>query len=280
MRDIQLNKFDIGYAFDAAPDDPSFVLPNMLPGTVGSLVSPGGAGKSMLALQLAVYLCGGPDFLQLETRKSKPGKVSYFPAEDPEYALHSRMHAIGSSLEPGQKKAVRELLSIYPLLGERPDVLSDKWMETLKRSAEGQQLVILDTMRRFHTEEENHSGPMAKVLASLEDIAKSSGAAIVFLHHTNKGSAFSGTGDQQHASRGSSVLTDNVRWQGYLAKMSKPEAENYGVTDTQRHYFVRFGISKANYGKPFPERWLRRHEGGVLKPAVLKNPKVKHRDRA
>ncbi|MEJ8667500.1 MULTISPECIES: AAA family ATPase, partial [Gammaproteobacteria] len=40
-------------AFAAAPPPLDYVLPNMVAGTVGALVSPGGAGKSMLALQLA-----------------------------------------------------------------------------------------------------------------------------------------------------------------------------------------------------------------------------------
>lgn len=71
------------------------------------------------------------------------------------------------------------------------------------------------------------------------------------------------------AGRGSSVLVDNIRWQSYLSGMTAAEAEEWGVDDSQRPYFVRFGVSKANYGAPFKDRWFRRHEGGVLKPAVL-----------
>ena len=78
-----------------------------------------------------------------------------------------------------------------------------------------------------------------------------------------------GAGDQQQASRGSSVLVDNIRWQAYLSGMTAAEAETWGVDDNQRPYFVRFAVSKANYGSPFHERWLRRHEGGVLKPVPL-----------
>lgn len=48
-------------AFAAAPPPLDYVLPNMVAGTVGALVSPGGAGKSMLALQLAAQIAGGPD---------------------------------------------------------------------------------------------------------------------------------------------------------------------------------------------------------------------------
>lgn len=74
---------------------------------------------------------------------------------------------------------------------------------------------------------------------------------------------------QQQASRGSSVLVDNIRWQSYLSSMTSAEAEEWGVDDDQRRFFVRFGVSKANYGAPFADRWFRRHDGGVLKPAVL-----------
>lgn len=95
------------------------------------------------------------------------------------------------------------------------------------------------------------------------------GCSIVFLHHASKGAAMMGAGDQQKASRGSSVLVDNIRWQSYLSGMTADEAEEWGVDDSQRPYFVRYGVSKANYGAPFKDRWFRRHEGGVLKPAVL-----------
>lgn len=139
----------------------------------------------------------------------------------------------------------------------------------LKRAAEGRRLMVLDTLRRFHIEEENASGPMAQVIGRMEAIAADTGCSIVFLHHASKGAAMMGAGDQQQASRGSSVLVDNIRWQSYLSSMTSAEAEEWGVDDDQRRFFVRFGVSKANYGAPFADRWFRRHDGGVLKPAVL-----------
>lgn len=218
-------------AFAAAPPPLDYVLPNMVAGTVGALVSPGGAGKSMLALQLAAQIAGGPDLL--EVGELPTGPVIYLPAEDPPTAIHHRLHALGAHL-----------------------------------SAEGR-LMVLDTLRRFHIEEENASGPMAQVIGRMEAIAADTGCSIVFLHHASKGAAMMGAGDQQQASRGSSVLVDNIRWQSYLSSMTSAEAEEWGVDDDQRRFFVRFGVSKANYGAPFADRWFRRHDGGVLKPAVL-----------
>ena len=254
-------------AFAAAPPPLDYVLPNMVAGTVGALVSPGGAGKSMLALQLAAQIAGGPDLL--EVGELPTGPVIYLPAEDPPTAIHHRLHALGAHLSAEERQAVADGLLIQPLIGSLPNIMAPEWFDGLKRAAEGRRLMVLDTLRRFHIEEENASGPMAQVIGRMEAIAADTGCSIVFLHHASKGAAMMGAGDQQQASRGSSVLVDNIRWQSYLSSMTSAEAEEWGVDDDQRRFFVRFGVSKANYGAPFADRWFRRHDGGVLKPAVL-----------
>ncbi|MDE9720214.1 hypothetical protein [Citrobacter cronae] len=110
---------------------------------------------------------------------------------------------------------------------------------------------------------------MTQVLGQLERLAMGQGCAVLFLHHTSKLAAFQEVGDQQQASRGSSVLVDNVRWQGYLATMTRKEAQQLSLSAQQSHRYVRFGVSKSNYVLPLPERWLVRGEGGVLRPARL-----------
>lgn len=258
---------DLMAAFTELPPPLDYVLPNMVVGTVGALVSPGGAGKSMLALQLAAQIAGGTDLLGVGELPTGP--VVYLPAEDPPAAIHHRLHALGAHLTAEQRQAVASGLLIEPLIGKCPNLMDLDWFDALKRVAEGRRLMVLDTLRRFHIEEENASGPMAQVIGRMEAIAADTGCSIVFLHHANKGAAMMGTGDQQQASRGSSVLVDNIRWQSYLSGMTQAEAEEWGVDGSQRGYFVRYGVSKANYGAPFQECWFRRHEGGVLKPAVL-----------
>jgi RecA-family ATPase len=258
---------DILNSFTQQPPPLDYVLPNMVAGTVGGLVSPGGAGKSMLALQLAIQLAGGPDLLELG--ELEQGQVVYLPAEDPPTAIHHRLHALGAHLDQRQREQVASSLLIQPLIGSCPDIMRLDWFDALKRIADGKRLMILDTLRRFHIEDENVSGPMAQVIGRMEAVAATTGCSIIFLHHSSKGAAMMGAGDQQQASRGSSVLVDNIRWQSYLSSMTTTEAEQWGVDDTQRGYFVRFGINKANYGLPFKDRWYRRHEGGVLMPATL-----------
>lgn len=258
---------DVRAAFENEPPPLDYVLPSMVAGTVGALVSPGGAGKSMLIMQLAAQIAGGPDLLEVGDLPF--GQVIYLPAEDPPAAIHHRLHALGAHLSDKQREAVAAGLSIQPLLGSQPNIMESDWFDWLRRYADGRRLMVLDTLRRFHVEEENSSGPMAQVIGRMEAIAAETGCSIVFLHHANKGAAMTGAGDQQQASRGSSVLVDNIRWQSYLSGMTQSDCEEWGVDANQRGYFVRYGVSKANYGTPFQERWFRRHEGGVLKPAVL-----------
>ncbi|HAS6762870.1 TPA: AAA family ATPase [Vibrio parahaemolyticus] len=263
---------DIMKAFNTEPPAFDYVLPNMVAGTVGAIVSPGGAGKSMLALQLATQIAGGPDLLGFGGVPF--GSVAYLPAEDPPSAIHHRLYALGLYLTNSQRNRIAENLYIQPLIGKCPNIMYSSWFDDLKRIAKGKRLMVLDTLRRFHIEDENVSGPMSQVIGRMEAIATETGCSIVFLHHSNKGSVIGG-GDQQQSSRGSSVLVDNIRWQSYLSNMTIAEADELGVEHDQKGFFVRFGVSKANYGSPLPEQWFRRCEGGVLKPAVLERRKLR-----
>jgi RecA-family ATPase len=271
---------DILSAFEHEPQPIDYVLPGMVAGSVGAIVSPGGAGKSMVALQIGATLASGgsSDLLGLDMAalpSMGPQRVVYLPAEDPEPTITHRLHHLGKHLAPNERTDVAFNLAIEPLIGRQPNIMDQRWTDALLRTAEGSRLLILDTLRRFHTHDENDSGAMAQVVGRMEYIAQATGCAIVFLHHASKSAALAGAGDQQQASRGSSVLVDNIRWQAYLAGMTSTEAETWGVEDVMRGTFVRMGISKVNYGPPLPERWLRRDLGGVLVPAVLEKQRSK-----
>lgn len=271
-------RLDIAAAFLTEPKPLDFVLPGMLSRTVGALVSPGGAGKSMMALQLATLVSGGADLAGFDAGLPH-GRVVILAAEDPAEALRHRLYALGGHLNTAQRELVSEGVDIVPLLGHGFDVMDPQWYEWMTEQARGTRLLIVDTLRRIHTLDENDSGAMASLLAKLERIARLTGCTILFLHHSSKAAAMQGQGDVQQASRGSSVLVDNIRWQSYMATMTRDEAKKYDVDEDQRSYFVRWGVSKQNYGRPISECWLKRHEGGVLLPAILSGPRRKKEGR-
>lgn len=262
---------DILHAFDNQPAPLDFVLPGLLAGTVGSLVSPGGAGKSMLAMELAIFVASGHDIAGIsDGKKYLSGEVAFLAAEDPAVAIQQRLYSLGKLIpDKDMRLHVAERLTIEPLLGKQPDITEKKWADYIMSMAVGRRLMFLDTLRRFHSKEENSSGEMSCVLACMEHITAETGCSIIFLHHASKAAAMNGQGDQQQASRGSSVLVDNIRWQMFLAGMNAADAQKHGIDDELKGFWVRAGVSKQNYGSPYEERWLRRGEGGVLVPGNL-----------
>jgi len=135
---------------------------------------------------------------------------------------------------------------------------------------------VLDTLSRIHGLDENSNGDMARLVSTLEYVAARTGASVLYLHHISKGSAREGQTDHQHAARGASALIDNARWCGFVARMTEDEskrlsdrADRQPIGTDRRGFFVRFGVSKQNYGVTPLDRWYERRAGGVLLPVQL-----------
>ena len=83
---------DLRHAVEQAPEPLDFVLPGFKSGTVGALVSPGATGKTMLALQAAVTVSGGPDMLDFASMdtawRRTAGRVVFLTGEDPADVLN------------------------------------------------------------------------------------------------------------------------------------------------------------------------------------------------
>ena len=237
----------------------------MVAGTLGALIAPGSTGKSMLAMELAAYVAGA-NMLGQEWPTTEAGGVLILAIEDPENELFNRWADLGSHLSEIDREKC-EQIRVVPMLGEGFDIMDDDYFNALLDACKGRRLLILDTYRRIHRLDENSGGDMSLVIGRLERIAKLTGCAIIFLHHTSKAAAVGGQGDVQQASRGSSVLVDNIRFQMYMSGMSDNEATTYGIKKENKNRFVRAGVSKVNYGPKLGDIWLHRTDGGILIPA-------------
>lgn len=300
-------RLDIAAALTTPPRPRDFALPCLRSGTVGGLISPGGAGKSMLAVQLALMIASGAETIpgilaRPGWQDLKAGPVHYASFEDGEEDAASRLHTIWQAMGPAANAATMAAaahnLHVDTLTGLRaPDLLDgEEWADWMLDACQGKRLVIIDTLRMAHLEDENNSGAMAHLMAVMQGAAMQTGAAVLFLHHASKGAVLSGQGASQQAARGSSVLTDNARGQFFLANMSEEEARGDGsgrlfdltapgplnriALDqadhdgrTMRSRYVRFGVAKTNYAAPWPDLWLRRNDQGVLACADIRtNP--------
>jgi RecA-family ATPase len=280
--EAEVQWLDIGKMINSPPPPLDFVIPGMLAGTVASLVSPGGAGKSFLALELAALIATRVDVAALGLATDwyplpKTGKVLYIALEDAAPVLSHRLHDIGvvaQSVAPGNTFVTSLATSMR--LASIPagmDLLSLGWKEWFTLQCEGMRLVVIDTFRLAHQGDENSAGEMARVMSAMGSVAAKTGAGILFLHHTSKAAATEGRVDSQQAARGSSVIVDNARGGFYLQKMTTDESKtlvdtsipsNTNAVGDDRWQYVRFGISKANAGKPWEDIWLRRNSNGVL----------------
>jgi len=190
--------------------------------------------------------------------------------------LEHRIHAIGAHLGIDARGSIAANLQVKPGMGKSFDVMDDRHLGALIKKCEGVRLVVLDTLSRIHCLDENSNGDMSRMIKRLERVADESGASVLYLHHVSKGSAFTGSTDQQQAARGASALIDNARWCGFIAKMTEDESTRLCEPDSlspvgadRREYFVRFGTSKQNFGGRLDDIWYMRKDGGVLVPVKL-----------
>jgi RecA-family ATPase len=257
-------RLDLSYCLNNEPPPLDFVLPGLVSGTVGSIVAPGAAGKSLLALQLAALVGAGADTLSLNIDKLKVGKVLVLAAEDPEPVLWSRVRALASKMQPDQALAFTENVTISPCIGKSGNLCDEGQTASMISQFGQSRLIIIDTLSRWHNGDENSRKDAVLVMRNLEKIATNTGAAVIFLHHTSKIAALNGQGATQQASRGSGVWVDEARWVAFLTGATESDFKELGANSTTIKKFVKFGVSKANYCPPQLDIWLERGYAGIL----------------
>ncbi len=265
-----------------------FVLPGLPVRCVGALVAPGASGKTFLALQIAAALAlGTPVAGGALPAPAASGKTVLMLSEESAEMLIVRAHALVSWVVstndylPLEEQFARdrviaqlvENIAVYPLAGQTLRVVEDgattEALDKITKVCQGARLLIVDPLRRFHNGDENSSGDMTAVVQAFESVAHRVGCAVLITHHTNKSATLSGNGDAQQAIRGSSALTDAIRWQANLVGMTEPEAERFSIEPEKRRYFVRLELAKANYVQPAAGVWMRRQPGGCLQRVDL-----------
>jgi regulatory protein RepA len=265
-----------------------FVLPGLTAGSVGTVVGPGGVGKTMLLTQLGVAIAtGSPVFETPLTPRSAPARVVLIAAEESSDILRIRLHAITKWANIQRQKSsaptvaadsdfaalLEKNLLLVPAAGQSVGLVKNgettDFFETLCKFCAGTRLIIIDPLRRLHDGDENSSSAMTHIVQILEALAKHTGAAVIAAHHVGKGAIFTGATELAAASRGSSALTDAVRWQVNLSGMTEKVAQKHRLSGQHKSYAC-LDFAKANYIAPEPTMWFERLEGGVLMHTILR----------
>ena len=239
-----------------------FVFTGLKSGTIGFISSAGGTGKSMLALHLAFSLADTTktyNFRPIINDRHQRGIVCYLNLEDPTEILENRIQKISKKIvrefgeKDGQKvlQKIDQNLMVYGLYGKNFNLykdgeLQDKAYHILLKLGQKSKLIIIDTFRRLHSEDENNNAKMSEILKILEEICNKTGTTILLLHHQNK-TAILEKSNGQTAMRGASALVDNARLLINMSVLSKDETKVLKIQEEMRKNYVKVTFAKVNY---------------------------------
>jgi hypothetical protein len=147
-------------------------------GDVTLLAGPPGIGKSMVAQALTVAVAEGHSHF-LGQKLLVHGPVMYLDKENPQDVIYERLRGFGLTSE-----GIPNVHYYY-----RPEALLDRSPEALMDDALliKPRLIVLDSLTRFHSQDENSAGTMNKLFnEGIIPLSRETGAAVLLLHHTNK----------------------------------------------------------------------------------------------
>lgn len=155
----------------------------MIEGLVGQgditiMVGDPNVGKSWLAMALGVALAQGhPDFLGYPLHNH--GRVLIIDEENPEDVVYNRLFKLG--LTNADLPNFRYLHDQGVRLDRSPDDLLEE-AELFHPT-----LIIIDSMTRVHTEDENNAGAMSRLFNDgIKPLSRKTGATVLLLHHKTK----------------------------------------------------------------------------------------------
>lgn len=187
------------------------------------------AWKSYLTLYMAICVSSGTRvFNRFAVER---GKVLIFSAEGGKGLVRQRTGEMCRALGIGLEELDFNVIDLSVLHLDDPDQ-AELLMQTA--AAARPALIILDPLRELHTEDENDSAVIAKLLGPLRTLQATIGCAVMVIHHMGKlpstGRAPARSGQRL---RGSSALHGASDSALYL--IAKGEGESKRVTVTAEH---------------------------------------------
>lgn len=234
---------------------------------VSLTVSPGGLGKSSLALVEALSLSSGRAlFPDMALHEPDPVRVWYWNGEDPNEetrrrvaaaCLHYRLRAEDFASRFFADSGREQTITLGAIIKGEIDLdesLFDSIEQTMIDNAID--VLVLDPFVSAHRMGENDNNAIDAVIKRLGRLAERTNAAIEVVHHVRKPSSGSTAQTDVNDARGASALLGGVRSARVLNVMSEDIAQAAGVPSDLRlrHFSVSDG--KANMApKADDVRW-------------------------
>lgn len=161
----------------ASPPDYNWLVQGLIcKGDTTLLVGEPNVGKSWISLSLAVAMADERE-TWLGHAMHNHGKVLYIDEENPHDVVYHRVKQLGMQNYDNIRYLHRQ--------GVRLDRGFDRILD--EAVAYEPSMIVLDSLTRFHTKDENNAGEMAGLFNdSINVLCRETGAAVIILHHTNK----------------------------------------------------------------------------------------------
>lgn len=213
QNDSRSGGFELVFGFDGYDYHAPYIVKGLLPAeSLCAIYGPSGSFKSFAAVSLACHIATGKEW---DGRKVEEGSVLYVAAEGGA-AVSRRIKAW--SLQYNEGKAVPKLARINEpvTMGDPAKVLdliaAAKQVEKVTGSPV--QLVIIDTVARCLSGDENRAADMNAFVAACDAVKVATGATVLVVHHTGK--------NEENGARGSSALRGALDAEYFVKRESGP----------------------------------------------------------
>ncbi len=186
------------------PENGDIISGGIWPAATGVIIGgESGDGKSLLINQLSICLAMGWDFLGLKVPAVR--RVAIFQAENTlkseRYRFRRMIMGMGISQMPPH-------IALYPMQ-ERLDLDSPKDRKKIVEAINdhGAEVFFLDPLISFHNVPENDNTQMRRVLDSITEISRKTGAGCGLTHHFSKPGP-NDNGGVEHRFRGARAIKD------------------------------------------------------------------------
>jgi hypothetical protein len=249
-------------------------------GIVGMLAGAGGVGKTHLLAQLAIAIASKTPFLNIIT-PIEQGNVFIGLGENQYDDIHRVLYKASQQLRAHQPDLTKkdplqeasERIAVYSFCGQQAAFIDNggpsRYFRELKMRLidqapeAGWSLIILDPVSRLlGADAEVDNAAATQFISLLEEltIVLPGNPTVLFAHHVNK-AAINAKDQNQTAARGSSALTDGVRWQMNLTTKEGEDNKKIPVLK----------MTKSNFTPIIEEICLARDINGYL--ALYATPK-------
>lgn len=262
-------------------DDSAMTFGFLPKGIVAMLIGAGGIGKTHLLSQLALSIATGTPWLEKFTTTKYcgmmgKGNVFLGMGENQYDDIHRVLYKSAKILRKHQPDLLQEdilkeaskRIAAFSFCGQQAAFIENKNTSIYFRDfknrliditpKEGWSLIILDPVSRLlGADAETDNAAATQFIALLEElvIELPGNPTVLFAHHVNKAAIKLNVSQDQTAARGSSALTDGVRWQ---VNFSKSEEKN-------EHRLRILKMTKSNFTAFIPDVTLEQDHDGYLK---------------